>query len=184
MRAEVTRRTDEGARPLLVAVDFSPTSKAALVWAAQRAAESGAQLVVLHVVHEPARQPGFYERGNPVRRLDEVAAEMMDRFLVGMTNDHPEIIDNVEKRLVRGLPTTRIAEVADQIGAAMIVMGCEKKEGFGTWLRRPRAEKVGRLSTIPVKGVPSEGTRSLARSAAEAVLEAQLDGPRQQESRR
>ena len=47
-------------RPVLVAVDFSPTSKAALAWAADAARDQGASLLVLHVVHDPADAPGTY----------------------------------------------------------------------------------------------------------------------------
>ena len=41
--------------PILVPVDFSPTSEAALLWAADMAACKVTPLVILHVVHDPGK---------------------------------------------------------------------------------------------------------------------------------
>ena len=45
---------------LLVAVDFTPFSEKALVFASELAEKLEAQLLVLHVIHDPAEAPGFY----------------------------------------------------------------------------------------------------------------------------
>ena len=47
---------------ILVPVDFSAHSQAALVFAAQLAKHLDASLLVLHVVHDPAEEPGYYKR--------------------------------------------------------------------------------------------------------------------------
>jgi len=48
--------------PVLVAVDFSPYSEQALIWAARVAESFEVPLLVLHVVHDPGSAPGYYER--------------------------------------------------------------------------------------------------------------------------
>ena len=47
-------------RPVLAAVDFSDDARAALIWAARYAERIAADLVILHVVHDPTHQPGMY----------------------------------------------------------------------------------------------------------------------------
>ena len=47
-------------RPILVAVDFSPHSEAALAWGLTYGRLLGVPVIVLHVVHDPARSPGSY----------------------------------------------------------------------------------------------------------------------------
>ena len=51
---------DDG--PILVAVDFSDDSHAALSWACRLATAMKARVIVLHVVHDPANAPGYYKR--------------------------------------------------------------------------------------------------------------------------
>ena len=47
-------------QPILVPVDFSPHSEAALVFATKLAALMKVPVIVLHVVHDPGDAPGFY----------------------------------------------------------------------------------------------------------------------------
>jgi hypothetical protein len=50
----------KGKNILLVPLDFSPFSKAALIFASKLARKLELQLLVLHVIHDPAEAPGFY----------------------------------------------------------------------------------------------------------------------------
>ena len=50
--------------PVLVAVDLSPDSEAALIWAYGYAKRIVAPLEILHVVHDPADSPGTYKPNN------------------------------------------------------------------------------------------------------------------------
>ena len=51
--------TKQKNRPILVPVDFSPHSEAALVCAAELAGTLGNELIILHVVHDPGDAPGY-----------------------------------------------------------------------------------------------------------------------------
>ena len=150
--------------PILVPVDFSPHSAAALIWAAKLCDCLAAPLLVLHVGHDPESAPGYYvrsKRKKHLRRIEEAAAEMMEEFLAQVAKDNPSVerLQEVESRLVLGLPVTRILEVADKIGASGIVMGSQGRTGLPHLLLGSKAERVAQLAPIPVTIVKSEKQR-------------------------
>ena len=140
--------------PILVAVDFTDDSKAALIWAGEYSACVGAPILVLHVVHDPAEAPGYYRKDEDdlLLPMEDVAAEMMKKFLGEATKARPDLkaVKSAQSQLVRGLPATRILEVADRIGARMIVMGSRGRTGLPHLLLGSKAERVVQLSPIPV----------------------------------
>ena len=149
--------------PVLAAVDFSPHSEAALAWAAHFAAQNNAELVILHVVHEPAEDPGFYAKlledsdsrpggENEMRTMEEVAEEAMARFLGEAAARLPELRTPTEPatRVVAGVPATRIIEYAGSIEARLIVMGSHGRKGLEHFLIGSVAEEVVRRSPLPV----------------------------------
>jgi nucleotide-binding universal stress UspA family protein len=148
-------------QPILVPVDFSPCSEEALMYAADLAATLQVPLIVLHVVHDPGQAPGYYAtkgRKKQLRRMEDVASEMMEEFMHTMKKQHPEqaALATAEARLVVGLPVTRILETASQIHARMIVMGSQGRTGLAHVLLGSKAEQVVRLSPIPVTIVKSK----------------------------
>jgi nucleotide-binding universal stress UspA family protein len=153
----------DSARPILVPVDFSAPSEAALLWAVEHARAAGAQVVVLHVVHDPAEAPGYYLstreiEGTEMRRLEEAAREMMDAFLARVCEQRPEAgpASAFATKLVVGVPATRILEVAEELGAGSIVMGSAGRTGWTRALLGSKAERVVRLSPIPVTIVKAD----------------------------
>ena len=146
--------------PVLVPVDFSPCSERALVWAAELARTTGAPMVVLHVIHDPAENPGYYQgqtAGAGMQPLEKAAAAAMVAFLRDVAGRHPGLFEpaNIDSRLVVGIPATRILELADTIGARLIVMGSHGRTGLSRMLIGSKAERVVRMSTIPVTIVKS-----------------------------
>lgn len=154
--SETRRDQDGGDGPILVAVDFTPDSEAALLWALDYAGCVDAGVVVLHVVHDPADAPGYYRKGEEdlLRPMEDVAAEMMGRFLekVAQKDKPPELeaLRAVEKVLVKGVPATRILEIAEAKGARLIVMGSRGRTGLPHLLLGSKAERVVQMSPIPV----------------------------------
>ncbi len=145
--------------PILVAVDFSNDSRAALIWACETSALSKAPVLVLHVVHDSAKAPGVYRQDDKdsYRPMEDVAERMMADFLENIGDDEVprKTLDRVRTSLVVGLPVTRILEVAEKEGAAMIVMGSQGRTGLDRLLLGSKAEQVVRLSPIPVTIVKS-----------------------------
>ena len=149
-------------QPLLVAIDFSPDSSAALAWASRYADLRHAPLILLHVVHEPADHPGFYRQSAEDRAqpMQDVAARMMDDFLEKFREEHPghPALDAAEARFVPGLPPSRIVEVAQLISAEAIVVGSRGITGLPHMLLGSVAERVVELAECPVVVVKSEET--------------------------
>ena len=137
------------AGPVLAAVDFSSSSRAALVWAAEAARRFAVPLVVLHVVHDPEAAPGSYSRAGEMQRMEDVAKQMLDEFLAEVRGRHPEVGDP-RSLLTVGLPATRILEVAEREGAQLIVVGSQGRTGLAHFLLGSKAERVAQLAPIPV----------------------------------
>ncbi len=146
--------------PVLVAVDFAPDSKAALLWACDYANCVNAGLLLLHVVHDPADAPGYYRKGEAdlLRPMEDVALEMTDQFVEKVAKEHPDLdlLAKLEKVLVKGIPATRILEIAQAKGARLIVMGSRGRTGLPHLLLGSKAERVAQLSPIPVTIVKAE----------------------------
>lgn len=140
--------------PVLVAVDFSDDSRAALAWAGEYARTSGAELLVLHVVHDPAAKPGFYRRKDDkrVRPMVEVSKEKMTDFMKESTKARRDLeaLQTADTKIVSGLPAGRIVEVAEKVGARLIVVGSQGRTGLPLILLGSVAERVAQLAPIPV----------------------------------
>ena len=78
-------------RPVVIAVDFSDDSKAALEWGMEEAALRNAPATILHVVHDPGEAPGFYHKKNKkiVLPLTEVAEQLFDEFIDECSAENP-----------------------------------------------------------------------------------------------
>ena len=142
-------------RPILVPVDFSSHSEAALVCAAELAEKLGNELIILHVVHDPGEAPGYYSvkgRNKQLRRMEDVATEMLDDYFQKMQKKHSGLsaLKDATTMLVVGLPVNRILESAEKVDARMIVMASQGRTGLAYVLLGSKAEQVVRLAPVPV----------------------------------
>ena len=154
---------------ILVPVDFSAHSEAALLWACDLASLAGARLLVLHVVHDPAAAPGYYHHAaatGDLVTLEESARKLFDRFLSAVRARRPDarLLDDIDAIYATGLPATRILEVAEREGATHIVMGSHGRTGLKLLLLGSKAERVVRLSPVPITIV------KVATDAAEGTI--------------
>lgn len=150
-------------RPLLVPVDFSDCSRAALLYASRLVEGTRTPLLLLHVIHDDIRRPGIYR--NPgtachytARPITDIAAEMVEDMLSELRNLEPELqaLQTVEPLLIRGLPGRRIIEVAEREQAAMIVMGTHGRNGFAHLMQGSVAEYVAKYARSPVMTVKDD----------------------------
>lgn len=142
-------------RPVLVPVDFSAHSEAALVYGAELAKCLHQPVLVLHVVHDPGTMPGYYARAlkkKQVHRIEDGAALMLEEFMEDVVLRHPELQGLVGLRtlLVKGLPSARILEVSEQERACLIVLGSKGLTGLKHLMVGSVAERVVHMAQIPV----------------------------------
>lgn len=148
-------------QPILVPVDFSEHSQAALMFASELAESISCPLIVLHVVHDPGDAPGFYagrQGVNGLKKMEDVASDMMGEFMQQMIKEHPDHgnLKHAQTMLLVGLPVTRILEAADKVQAYMVVMGSKGRTGLSHVLLGSKAEQVVRLSPFPVTIVKTQ----------------------------
>lgn len=141
--------------PIIVPVDFEPAARAALITGARLAMSTGAPLKILHVVHEPADKPNYYQRrsaGDVVLPIDEVAGRMLQDFLLDIYQLNPELenLENPDTLLVHGLPCTRIPEVASMVGASQVVIGQHRTKGIFGNLFALQSERIANRCDVPV----------------------------------
>jgi nucleotide-binding universal stress UspA family protein len=152
------RRTPTPKRPtILIAVDFSPCSGAALRKARSLATEKHRRIMALHVIdHDFVEQCIRENLGNEGEVKSKLFLNAKKRFrdflrLEGLDGD------NVEMVVREGTPCIEINKEAVERGAEMIVMGSRghsddmKAIFFGS-----TTERVLRFITRPVLCVPFE----------------------------
>lgn len=143
------------AGPILVPVDFSEPSEAALVQGLELGQCLQRPVLALHVVHDPGNMPGYYSRAlkdKHLTRIEDGAAEMLAEFLKRVAKEHDDLVTRkaLESKLVTGLPTSRILEVAKKTGASMIIMGSKGLSGWKHLMIGSVAEQVVHLASVPV----------------------------------
>ena len=140
---------------ILAVVDFSPISGAVVARAAELADALSKPLLVLHVVHDPGDAPGYYQvkgRKRVLRRSEEMAREMFDKFLVDCRGEFSKskALRDAEDILVVGLPVTRMLEIVKRRQPWMVVMGSAGRTGLSHLMLGSKAEQMVRLCPVPV----------------------------------
>ncbi|MDH5455931.1 MAG: universal stress protein [Gammaproteobacteria bacterium] len=151
----IAARRDAKGGVILVPVDFSDHSKAALLQAAEYAQVMRASLVVLHVVHDPGEMPGYYSKlikKKRATRIQDMAADAFDHFMEETSEEHPKLesLRNSARLMVRGLPVTRILEVVDYLEPMMVVMGSQGRTGLKHLVMGSKAAQIVQLCPVPV----------------------------------
>jgi len=143
---------------ILVPIDFSEHSQAALSYAREIAALYGSQLQLLHAIEEPV-YPYFYAPAggfSVAHRLDELrdkTNEALDKLLSETKGSDVQY----EKFVVTGRPAIEITRFAKEQGSDMIVIATHGLTGLERLLVGSTAEQVVRLADCPVFSVKSFG---------------------------
>lgn len=143
---------------ILVPVDYSENSKAAVAYAGYVAQRLGAALDVIHVWDRPSYVSDTVvvgKPGQPPRSLADMIRENaeneMNEFLQGCAV--PEGVA-VTHHLESGEPASTILKVAGKSGADLVVVGTHGRTGVRHLLLGSVAEKLVRLAPVPVLTVP------------------------------
>jgi len=149
-------------QPILIAVDFEPASRAALISGARLSQSTGTPMKVLHVVHEPGDKPNYYQRQgvrDALVHISDLARHRLEVFLQDVYRQNPELhaLEEPETVLVAGLPSTRIPEVAEYVDAGMIIMGHSRASGLLDRLFSSLCERVAHACSVPLTAVHASG---------------------------
>ncbi|HUE73828.1 MAG TPA: universal stress protein [Pirellulaceae bacterium] len=132
------------ANKILVPVDFSESSDAALDWATVLARDTGATLLIIHVETVPLTTGG----GEYIYAIPEPATqELLERLHKVVPRDSSIPIVH---RLLAGDPAEAILRAAQSEGVDMIVMGTHGRRGITRLLMGSVAEAIVRRAECPV----------------------------------
>jgi nucleotide-binding universal stress UspA family protein len=145
---------------ILVPTDFSEPSDRALAMAVELVRSLDARLTLLHVWSIP--NTGYAEALSwPIDEMQASAQRALDDAVASTTKLH----GRTSGVLREGIEWRQVLEVADEIGADLVVMGTHGRRGFSRLVLGSVAEKVVRLSPIPVLTVsaPKETSKDQAK---------------------
>jgi nucleotide-binding universal stress UspA family protein len=144
---------------LLVPTDFGEAAAHALDLATALAAPSEAKITLLHACWIPPMAYAGLDAGGMYWPTDELAKAAKKELEAAMTLAKTKgSYSRIEPLLVSGTPWEQILTAAKERGADLIVMGTNGRRGLAHALLGSVAEKVVRLSPIPVLtvGTPAE----------------------------
>lgn len=151
------------ARSIVVAVDFSETSRDALQFACDVARHQSAQLHILHVVQDARFQAWSVEAAGvnlPQLTHDAVANAERQMAELPLPGLKPE---QIVRAVIVGTPDLDIRRYAEEHQAEMIVLGTHGYGAIRRFLLGSVATRVVRDAPCPVVTVPH---RTLRRSPA------------------
>jgi nucleotide-binding universal stress UspA family protein len=141
---------------IVCGIDGSPESQAALGYATKLADQLGARLVLAHVVEPlPAQLAAVGPAAGP---MSSAFATMSEREAEGerLLDEVAEAsgVDHAEQRVVSGLPAERLADLADDERAQLIVVGSRGRGPLRSALLGSVSTSLIGLARCPVLVVP------------------------------
>jgi nucleotide-binding universal stress UspA family protein len=151
--------------PVLVPVDFSPQSEQAFLFAAEFARNFRAPLLVLHVMHDAEDTPGVYrmeDGSGGLLPMKDAARILLEQFRDRLAATFPLACGDlvIDFKLTSGLPSNRILEIAERVGACLIVIGNTGQGSLSRLLTGSTATTVLKHALIPVTLVKAIVDRS------------------------
>lgn len=146
-------------KKVLLATDFSEHSNAARQFATVLARDSGATLLIAHVIEPPPHSADAGFGGYKVVAEDEATVE---RQLLDVVQTDPKV--DWSHKLLHGAPAQEIVKYAAEEGADMIVIGSHGRRGLMRMLLGSVAENIVRSAKCPVLTIkqPTGGAKKSA----------------------
>lgn len=145
---------------ILVPTDFSEPSERAVATAVELARTFEARLTLLHVWSIP--NTGYAEALTwPIDEMEKAARKALDELQARTRKAHA----GTDSVLMVGVEWEQIIEVVKARNADLIVMGTHGRRGLSRLLLGSVAEKVVRISPVPVLTIrgPLDGDKPAAR---------------------
>jgi nucleotide-binding universal stress UspA family protein len=153
------------AKKILVPLDFSDCSEAALGFATSLARDTGATLLLVHVDDTPLLLEGDEYLGAPPWVTEKEARARLDAVIL------PDPNTPCERYLENGNPWIQIIQLAKDQQVDFIVMGTHGRRGLSRMLLGSIAEAVMRRAPCPVITVKhSVAAQQTAPETSEAIV--------------
>jgi nucleotide-binding universal stress UspA family protein len=153
-------------RNILCATDFGPSSKGAVSLSLSLAKAFGGAVTLIHVFDAPVYP------GAPFMPLNDAGPQVEKearRELDAVVTEAKAQVDGTRGVLRRGRPWEEIIAMAVDMRADLVVLGTHGRRGLPRAILGSVAERVVRLSPVPVLTVPAAGTPSPSPDAERAV---------------
>ena len=161
-KAQARRGPRTGYRRILWPTDFSPLAKAALPHALRLAGESGAELVVLHVLPSTALFAAPEVSGAVWDRLERenraVGMAELRRVTQQVKAKGPKL--RIHSVLAQGVPFDQVLRAARRLRCDLIVIATHGRTGLAHAVMGSVAENVVRRAPCPVLTVRPSGLRA------------------------
>ena len=132
---------------ILVTTDFQEASSGALDAAVDLAMALGAQLTVLHVWEIPIYPyMDFILNSEMISSVEDRAVERLQQTL----DDVRKVLPEATSKLKHGMPWSGILQAVEELAPDLLVVGTHGRQGLSHALLGSVAEKVVRLSPVPV----------------------------------
>jgi nucleotide-binding universal stress UspA family protein len=134
---------------IVVAMDGSEGSKQASAVAAELAKAQGAKLIVAHIAEHSIGKGGGDLRADEEELKDEIR-----RHAEQLSGEGIDVSVEVRDEMIGG-PAHVLADVADQVGADLIVAGTRGHSPIGGLLLGSVTQRLLHIAKCPVLAVPS-----------------------------
>ncbi|HET7539185.1 MAG TPA: universal stress protein [Polyangiaceae bacterium] len=133
---------------ILVATDFGESSRQALEWGLRIAQQFGSELTLMHSWDPPnySYAAGLYLPVDIVTPIERAAAARLEESIAELRQRFPA----AKSLLCEGAPWEQVLDAATRLNADLIVMGTHGRSGLERALLGSVAEKVVRMSRVPV----------------------------------
>ena len=154
-------------RVVVVGVDGSPSSTAALEVAVREARHRDASLRVVAVEQpENPAQVRPHALYDPTRQDDDGAVALLERVRKSLLDDHPEVAEDLEVVPLSGRPDVALGEISQD--AVLLVVGSRGKGAWRSALAGSTSTSLAASAPCPLLVVPPRvAHRVLSRGADE-----------------
>lgn len=139
-------------RQILYATDYSENAKTGFHYALELSRSFGAELVVLHVLDrlELWGSELIGQLPDAITHVREASVRQMEKLIAS----EPSSGRTARVAVIEGAPHHEIVDYADRTGADLIVLNIQSKSFLERAMLGSTAERVIRLSHVPVLAVP------------------------------
>jgi nucleotide-binding universal stress UspA family protein len=135
---------------ILIPVDFSAPSKAALAWALDYASHRPAELHVVHVVERHLQLSDLSAGFDDLKDELEAIKKQAESQLSELATTDKSSVGTIRQHVATGKPAPEIVRVAKDIYADLIVIGTHGLKGVERMIIGSVAEQVVRKASCPV----------------------------------